>query len=67
MKINVGSPDRVIRLVLGLSLIAAAVLDAPYIGAWGYLGVVPLLTGLFGVCPAYSIFGFNSCPIKNKP
>ena len=66
MKINAGNPDRIIRVVVGLSLIVAAVLDAPYIGAWGYIGVVPLLTGILGVCPAYSIFGFNSCPIKNK-
>ena len=66
MKINAGNPDRIIRVVVGLGLIAAAVLDAPYIGAWGYIGVVPLLTGILGVCPAYSIFGINSCPIKNK-
>lgn len=66
MKINAGNPDRIIRVVVGLGLIVAAVLDAPYIGAWGYIGVVPLLTGILGVCPAYSIFGFNSCPIKNK-
>ena len=67
MKINVGNPDRILRVAIGLALIAAAAFDAPYNGAWGYIGVVPLLTGLFGICPAYSIFGFNSCPIKNKP
>ena len=67
MKINVGNPDRILRVAIGLALIAAAAFDAPYIDAWGYIGVVPLLTGLFGICPAYSIFGFNSCPIKNKP
>ena len=67
MKINVGNPDRILRVAIGLALIAAAAFDVPYIGAWGYIGVVPLLTGLFGICPAYSIFGFNSCPIKNKP
>ena len=66
MKINAGNPDRIIRVVVGLGLIVAAVLDAPYIGAWGYIGVVPLFTGILGVCPAYSIFGISSCPIKNK-
>ena len=46
MKINVGNPDRILRVAIGLALIAAAAFDAPYIGAWGYIGVVPLLTGL---------------------
>ena len=66
MKINVGNPYRILRVAIGLALIAAAAFDAPHIGAWGYFGVVPLMTGILGVCPAYSIFGFNSCPIKNK-
>lgn len=59
MKANVGTIDRVVRIVGGLALIGLAV--AGTIGPWGYIGVVPLLTGLIRVCPAYSLLGFNTC------
>jgi hypothetical protein len=59
MKINVGTADRVVRVLLGLGLITAAATG--YIGMWGWLGVVPLATGLFRVCPAYSLIGMNTC------
>jgi len=65
---NVGAVDRVIRIVAGASLIAASLLG--YIGAWGWLGIVPLATGLFRVCPAYLPFGLSTCSTKsagNKP
>jgi hypothetical protein len=52
---NVGGIDRILRVVVGLVLIGLAATDN--IGVWGYIGVVPLLTGLFRYCPAYSIFG----------
>jgi len=52
---NVGGVDRILRIVIGLVLIGLAATEA--IPAWGYIGVVPLLTGLFRFCPAYSIFG----------
>lgn len=52
---NVGGLDRILRIVGGLVLIGLAATDN--VGAWGYIGVVPLLTGLFRYCPAYSIFG----------
>ena len=52
---NVGGLDRVLRIVVGLVLIGLAFTGN--VGAWGYIGVVPLLTGLFRFCPAYSIFG----------
>lgn len=52
---NVGGLDRVLRIVVGLVLIGLAATDT--VGVWGYIGVVPLLTGLFRYCPAYSIFG----------
>jgi hypothetical protein len=60
MKINVGSTDRLLRIVVGLALISAAALGK--IGVWGYIGVLPLLTGLLRVCPAYSLTGLNTCP-----
>lgn len=59
MKANVGSVDRALRIVVGLALIGAAA--AGMVGLWGYIGVVPLATGLFRFCPAYLPFGFSSC------
>jgi len=59
MQANVGSVDRIVRIAAGLALIALAV--AGTIGPWGYIGVVPLLTGFMRVCPAYSLIGVNSC------
>ena len=59
MKVNVGNVDRAVRIVAGLALIGLAV--AGSIGPWGYIGVVPLLTGLMRVCPAYSLLGVNTC------
>ena len=59
MNVNVGSVDRVVRIVAGVVLIGLAV--AGTIGAWGYIGVLPLLTGFMRVCPAYSLLGVNTC------
>jgi hypothetical protein len=59
---NVGTVDRVIRIALGLGLIAATVLG--HIGPWGWIGVVPLATGVFRFCPAYLPFGLSSCGMK---
>ncbi len=64
MKFNVGGMDRILRIVVGLVLIALAVTGA--ISWWGWLGVIPLATGLFRFCPAYSLLGMNTCPLK-KP
>lgn len=59
MTANVGTIDRSLRVIAGLALIALAATGT--VGVWGYIGVVPLLTGLFRVCPAYSIFGMSTC------
>ena len=59
---NVGTADRVIRVVAGLALIAASLLG--YIGLWGWIGVVLLATGLFRFCPAYLPFGLSTCPTQ---
>jgi len=59
MKANVGTVDRVLRVVLGLALIGLAL--AGSIGLWGWIGVVPLATGLFRFCPAYLPFGMSTC------
>jgi len=59
---NVGGIDRILRVVLGVLLILATALG--FIGAWGWIGVVPLMTGLLRSCPLYKLFGLNTCPIK---
>jgi hypothetical protein len=64
MQANVGSIDRIIRIVIGLGLIGATLLGA--IGAWGWLGVVLVATGVFRFCPAYLPFGWSSCKTRNK-
>ncbi|MEI8159011.1 MAG: DUF2892 domain-containing protein [Burkholderiales bacterium] len=59
MKTNVGSTDRIIRIVLGLALIGLTLTGN--IGVWGWLGVVPLITGAIGWCPPYAILGISTC------
>lgn len=62
MNANVGNIDRAIRILLGLCLIAATLAGA--IGAWGWLGIIPLATGIFRFCPAYVPFGIRTCAVK---
>ena len=62
MKHNAGSLDRILRIVAGLVLIALAATGT--VGVWGWIGVVPLATGLFGFCLAYTLLGINTCPMK---
>ncbi len=64
MKLNVGGIDRILRIVVGLALIGATL--AGMVGVWGWIGVVPLFTGIFKFCPAYTIFGMNSCAMESK-
>jgi len=59
---NVGGLDRTIRITVGLALIAAAATGT--IGLWGWVGVVPLLTGSLGWCPPYALLGLNTCSVK---
>jgi hypothetical protein len=64
MKINVGSLDRALRIGAGVVLIGLAATGV--VGAWGYIGVIPLATGLFRFCPLYSVLGLNSCPAGRR-
>lgn len=64
MKFNVGSTDRALRIIVGLVLIGLAATGT--VGIWGWIGVVPLLTGLFKFCPAYTLLGMNTCPMAKK-
>ncbi len=60
MNENVGGVDRILRIAAGLILIGLTL--AGQIGVWGWIGVVPLLTGIFKFCPAYTLFGIKTCP-----
>jgi hypothetical protein len=56
---NENSFDRVVRVVLGLALLALVFVGPR--SMWGIVGVVPLLTGLIGSCPAYTLLGISTC------
>ena len=60
---NIGNTERIIRILGGLVLIALAATGT--VGVWGWLGLVPLATGLTGWCPPYSLLGINTCKNKN--
>ena len=62
MKTNVGTTDRALRILVGLGLIGATLFGA--IGTWGWLGLIPLVTGIVRVCPAYLPFGLSTCGSK---
>ncbi|MCX7644191.1 MAG: DUF2892 domain-containing protein [Rhodobacteraceae bacterium] len=65
LKKNVGGIDRVLRIVVGLALIAGFFLNTDATYRWLYLiGIVPLLTGLLSTCPVYSLLGISTCPMK---
>ncbi len=62
MTSNVGGIDKILRIVAGAGLIGATA--AGMLPAWGYIGIVPLATGLMGWCPLYPLIGLNTCPMK---
>lgn len=59
---NEGTIDRALRVILGLVLIALVFVGPQTV--WGWIGVVPLLTGLVGFCPLYRLVGINTCPMR---
>lgn len=59
---NVGGMDKWLRILVGIALVLMAATGT--VGVWGWIGVVPLLTGVFGFCPAYKLFGLSTCPLK---
>ena len=63
MKTNEGGIDRMLRIVAGLVLLGLAATGT--VGWWGWLGIVPLATGLIGWCPVYTLLGLNTCPMKS--
>ena len=59
MKCNVGAGDRALRIIVGLALIVMAYTGT--IGSWGWIGVIPLMTGIIKFCPMYAILGMKTC------
>ena len=57
-QLNVGNIDRTLRILLGQTLVALAALGT--IGAWGYIGIVPLVTGVVAICPLYKLLGIST-------
>jgi len=59
---NEGTIDRVLRIIAGAALVSLVFVgpETP----WGWIGVVPLVTGLVGNCPVYSLFGISTCPVR---
>ncbi len=64
MKANEGTLDRALRIIVGLALIALTLNGT--IGGWGWIGVVPVATGALGWCPAYTLLGISTCPVKSR-
>ena len=61
MAANVGGIDKILRIVASAGLVGWAAMGGP---VWAWIGVVPLATGVMGWCPAYTLFGMNTCPMK---
>ena len=59
MQCNVGGIDRVLRITVGALLVILALTDV--IGTWGWVGLVPMATGIFRFCPAYPLLGIKTC------
>jgi hypothetical protein len=64
MKLNIHPIERAFRIILGVGLISFA--GVGFESSWGYIGFVPLLTGISGWCPAYKLAGFSTCPVHVK-
>ena len=61
---NEGTVDRAVRVIAGIAIVSLA-----FVGPktpWGYLGLLPIVTGLLGSCPAYTLFGLSTCPMKKR-
>lgn len=63
MKANVGTIDHTVRIVVGLFLIGLTL--GGVIGMWGWIGLLPLATGIFRLCPAYGLLGIKTCKLRH--
>jgi Protein of unknown function (DUF2892) len=64
MTTNVGGIDRILRIVVGIAVLALFFVLEGNARYWALVGLVPLFTGLFRTCPLYSVIGVNTCPMK---
>jgi len=64
MQANAGKLDRILRVIVGLVLLSLTVIGPQSL--WGLVGLVPLLTGLMGFCPLYTVLGIKTCPVSSK-
>jgi hypothetical protein len=64
MKTNIGNIERGIRVIAGLVLVVLAATGT--VGWWGWLGLLPMATGLMGWCPPYALLGINTCKVKDS-
>ncbi len=60
---NEGNIDRVLRVIVGLALLSIVFVGPQTL--WGLIGIIPLATGLVGICPLYAMLGIRTCPIRN--
>ena len=66
MKANVGSIDRILRIAVGIALLALLFILPGNARWWGLIGLLPLATGLFSFCPAYTLLGLDTRPTKQR-
>jgi len=64
LPVNEHPVERGVRVGVGVLLVALAATGT--IGVWGYIGILPILTGALGSCPLYTVFGFSTCPLKKS-
>ncbi|PHR59828.1 MAG: hypothetical protein COA47_08555 [Robiginitomaculum sp.] len=69
LKNNEGGLDRIVRILVGALLVGGVFMGGQFgmgwLNPWGWIGLVPLVTGLIGWCPAYAILGIKTCPMKS--
>ena len=63
MKVNIGTADRVVRVIAGLAIIGVGIYARSW---WGLIGLAPLLTAAIRFCPAYVPFGFSTCKVATE-
>jgi hypothetical protein len=66
MNVNVGSTDKLIRIIVGVGVLSLLFLLKGDVRLLGLVGIVPLATGLVGYCPLYSLLGLSTCPTKTR-
>lgn len=64
LTVNEGTFDRALRVLLGIALLALVFFGPKT--PWGYIGLLPLATGIIGICPLYSILGIRTCPLTQS-